>query len=44
MVKVTGKTGSITVAADVTANVKKGVVSLAFAAASVKLEKAPEDA
>jgi len=39
-VKVSGKNGSVTLPADVTADVKKGVVSLpmVFAAAAVKIE------
>jgi formate dehydrogenase major subunit len=43
-VKVTGKTGSSTLAADVTTGIKAGVVSLplTFAAAAVKLEKTEE--
>ena len=45
-VKVTGKTGSVTLKADVTADVKKGVVSMpvTFAAGAVKLEKIAEEA
>jgi formate dehydrogenase major subunit len=41
-VKITGKTVSVTLEADVTADVKKGVVSFPYAAAAVKIEKAPE--
>jgi formate dehydrogenase major subunit len=43
-VKVSGKSGSIVVAAKVTADIKKGVVSLPFAAAAVKIEKVTEEA
>jgi len=44
LVKVSGKNGSVTLAADVTADVKKGVVSLplTFAAVAVKVEKVTE--
>jgi len=43
-VRVSGKNGSVTLAADVTADIKKGVVSLplSFAAAAVKVEKITE--
>jgi formate dehydrogenase (coenzyme F420) alpha subunit len=45
-VKVSGKTGSATLTAHVTGNVKKGVVAMPamFAAATVRLEKVPEEA
>ena len=43
-VRVSGKTGSIMVAAKVTADIKKGVVSLPLSAAAVKIEKVTEEA
>ena len=45
-VRVSGKAGSAVVAAKVTADIKKGVVSLPamFAAAAVKIEKVTEEA
>jgi formate dehydrogenase major subunit len=42
MVKVSGKTGSVTLVADVTAAIKAGVVSLPLSFAAVKLEKTEE--
>jgi formate dehydrogenase major subunit len=46
VVKVSGKAGSVVLAAKVTADIKKGVVSMpaSFAAAAVKIEKLPEEA